>query len=213
MKLVQDYKKLIERHISTYDALAKEYEERTNSLASVTQNAVDLMSRYVLPGGKILDLGCGVGLAASFFIEKGFKVTCIDISPKMISFAKKRNPDVIFIKGDFLAANFDSSFDGVFGFAFIHLFPKDVALEVLEKIGSILNIGGIAYIGSTKSEQSKEGWEVKKDYKEKHKRYRKHWTEPELKNALFTSGFEIVDSKIYTDPFGKTWMDFIVKKI
>ncbi|MDP2909825.1 MAG: class I SAM-dependent methyltransferase [bacterium] len=212
MKTDQKLEKLIDEYISTYNALAEEYEKRTKALFSVTQNAVNAMSNYVRPKGKILDIGCGVGLAASFFSYKGFEVTCIDISPKMISFAKKRNPSATFIQGDFLTTNFDSLFDGVFAFSFIHLFPKDVALRILQKIHQTLDYGGIAHIDSTKSKNSKEGWEVKKDYKGKYKRYRKHWTETELRDALIQSGFEIIDLKDYTDPFGKNWIDFIVRK-
>lgn len=213
MKTNQKLEKIINEHISTYNALAGEYERRTKTLSSVTQDAVNVMSGYVRPKGKILDLGCGVGLAASFFSRKGFKVTCIDISPKMILFAQKRNPGAIFIQGDFLTTNFDSLFDGVFAFSFIHLFPKNVALIILQKIHQILDYGGIAHIGSTKSQNSKEGWEIKKDYRGEYKRYRKYWTETELRDALIQSGFEIVDLKDYVDPFGKNWVDFIVRRI
>ncbi len=199
--------------ISTYDALAEEYEKRTGALTSITQIAVDWITKHVCPNGKILDLGCGVGLAASFLMKNGFEVTCLDSSSKMISYAKKRNPGACFVQEDFLTAQFDCSFDGVFTFAFIHLFPKNVAFDVLQKIQNILNVGGIAYIGSTKSADSKEGWEVKKDYTGEHMRYRKHWTEAELGEALTHSGFEIIDLKDYVDPFGKVWMDFIVRKI
>ena len=156
MKSDQELQKLIDEHTLTYDALAEEYERRTGTLNSVTRNAVNWMSDYVRPEGKILDLGCGVGLATNFFIEKGSKLTCLDISPKMISFAQKRNPSATFIQGDFLTTNFDSLFDGVFAFAFIHLFPKDVALGVLKKIYRILDSDNIAYIGSTKSQDNKE---------------------------------------------------------
>ncbi len=213
METNKKIEKIIKRHALIYNSLAGEYEKRTKNLASVTQDAVDVMSNYVRPKGKILDLGCGVGLAASFFNSKGFDVTCLDISSKMISFAKKRNPGATFIQGDFLTVNFNSSFDGVFAFAFIHLFPKDVALKILKKIHQILDHDGIAHISSTKSESSKEGWETKKDYGGEYKRYRKHWTETELRDALVQSGFKIVDFKDYTDPFGKNWMDFIVRKI
>ncbi len=207
----EEYQKLVGRHASTYDALADEYEKRTDSLTAVTREAVDWMSQYLRPKGDVLDIGCGVGLETLLFVEKGFRVTCIDISPKMIAFAKKRNLNANFLQGDFLTTDFGMKFDGVFAFTFIHLFPKDIALRILAKIKGLLNADGVAYISSTRSEESKEGWEIKKDYSGQYERYRKHWTEAELKSALADADFKIIDSKIYADPFSKTWMDFIVK--
>jgi SAM-dependent methyltransferase len=213
MSSADTIKKLAEIHTATYDALADEYESRTDDLTSVTKEAVEWMAQYLPEDGKILDLGCGVGLATSFFIKKGFELVCLDISPKMIEYARKRNSRADFFQDDFLTVNFDSKFDGVFAFAFIHLFPKDIAQEVLGKIYGILKQNGIFYVGSTKSENSTEGYEIKKDYEGKYKRYRKHWTKEELRSVLENSGFTIVDIKDYADPFGKIWMDFIARKV
>ena len=61
----------------------------------------DLMESYYLnlildnvpASGKVLDLGCGTGEPlAKFFIEKGFKITGVDGSKKMIEICKKRFP-------------------------------------------------------------------------------------------------------------------------
>src|SRR3972149_1130296 len=202
MKTKQKLKKLVRLHVQTYDALAEEYENRTKALALGTKKNTDWMSKYVRKNGKILDLGCGVGLATSFFIKKGFKLTCIDISPKMLFYAKRRDPSAIFIQRDFLTTNFSSQFDGIFAFSFIHLFPKTVLNKVLKKIHKSLKQGGVAFIESTKSKKSSEGWEIKKDYSDKHRRYRRHWTKTELIQTLTQSHFKILGSKEVTDPFG-----------
>jgi ubiquinone/menaquinone biosynthesis C-methylase UbiE len=56
------------------------------------------MSRYisnllrkhgVMPGGRILDLGCGIGRIAVPLAEYGYRVTCVDISPRYIELAGK----------------------------------------------------------------------------------------------------------------------------
>ncbi len=212
MKKNNEIQNLIKLHTHTYDALAKDYEKRAKDLIVVTKKNTDWMSKYVSKNGKILDLGCGVGLATSFFIKKGFKLTCIDISSKMISYAKKRNKNANFVKGDFLTTNFNSQFDGIFAFSFIHLFPKIIVNQILKKIYNILNPGGIAFIESTKSKKGSEGWEIKKDYFGKHKRFRKHWTKKELQETLIQANFRILDSRECLDPFGKTWISFIVQK-
>lgn len=81
--------------------MSGEYEERTSSLRDVTEHAVSLFSKQ-LSGKEVLETGCAVGLALSIMEEKGFRVTGIDISPKMVELAKKRNPTGNIIVGDFL---------------------------------------------------------------------------------------------------------------
>jgi SAM-dependent methyltransferase len=203
---------LAELHASTYDALASEYERRAESLVPVTEDAVQWMARYLAPNGKVLDLGCGVGLAVSLFMNAGFQAVGLDISPKMVEHAKTRNPSAKFLLEDFLKADFEDRFDGVFAFAFVHLFPKDVALEAMRKIRRMLNTDGIFYVGTTKSTESREGFAVKKDYEGEYRRYRKLWTKDELEGALADSGFVILEVKEYADPFGKVWVDFMARK-
>ncbi|MEO8402022.1 MAG: class I SAM-dependent methyltransferase [Gammaproteobacteria bacterium] len=60
----------------------------------------------------ILDLGCGTGEPiAQFFIEKGFKVTGVDGSHKMIELCKKRFPNERWIVSDMREINLKEQFD------------------------------------------------------------------------------------------------------
>lgn len=196
----------------TYDDLAEEYEGRVNSLTSVTKLGIKYFADYIKPGSSVLDIGCAVGLAISILREKGFEVSGIDVSPKMVEFAKKRNPETDIIVGDFLKMKHNKKFDAVLAYAFIHLFPKEKIPKIFHKIKSILTPGGIALISSTESPVSKEGWEIKIDFNKKRKRFRKFWTEKELTDAIREAGFKKLALKKFKDPFGKVWMDFVVKK-
>lgn len=195
----------------TYDDLAKEYEERVNSLTAVTKRGINYFAKYVNPNGSVLDIGCAVGLAISVLKEKGFKVSGIEISPKMVKFAKKRNPGTDIITGDFLETEYNKKFDAVLAYAFIHLFPKAKIPEIFNKIKSVLSPGGVVLISSTESSVSKEGWEIKTDFNKKRKRFRKFWTEKELTNTIKEAGFKKLALKKFKDPFGKVWMDFIAQ--
>ncbi|MFA5172937.1 MAG: class I SAM-dependent methyltransferase [Candidatus Paceibacterota bacterium] len=198
-------------HKKTYNELAKEYESRAESLFDVTRNAMDNFSFFIKSKGLILDVGCGVGVAMNILAKKGFKLIGLDLSQKMIDFAKKRNPGIKIIKGDFLKTEFDEKFDAILTFAFIHLFPKSEVPKIFDKIKSILKPGGVALISSTEKFESKEGISIKEGYNIKLKRFRKSWTEQELRESISQSGFRELAFKKYSDPFNKIWMDFIVQ--
>src|SRR5690606_35806285 len=99
-----------------------------------------------------------VGYVVEILRTQGFDAEGIDISPNMIAYARRRCPDARFITGDFFEHLFDAeSFDGVVLYAFIHLFPKNIAEQYLNKILSILKPGGFIFVGTTKSDVSSEG--------------------------------------------------------
>ena len=50
-------------------------------------------------GAKVLDLCCGSGAAAAPWIEAGFQVTGLDVSPKVLELAATRQPLLTCIEG------------------------------------------------------------------------------------------------------------------
>jgi SAM-dependent methyltransferase len=68
-------------------------------------------------GTRLLDVGCGTGVAAHIAGERGAHVTGIDAAPLAIEFARERVPDGDFTVGEIEALPYDdSSFDVVTGF-------------------------------------------------------------------------------------------------
>ncbi len=200
-------------HRKAYDAVADEYEERVESLREITNVCVNILRPHVPANGRVLDVGCGVGLMVNILQANGFESEGIDLSPRMVAFSRRRNPKATIYEGDFLHIDFPHAYAALTALAFIHLFPAPEAQQILHKMHDILEPQGVLYIGTTKSENSSEGWEEKHDYQGVVRRFRKHWTDTEFRTALEQAGFEILDYHELTDPFGKTWMDVVARKV
>jgi ubiquinone/menaquinone biosynthesis C-methylase UbiE len=204
---------LAKLHIDTYDSLAPEYEERVEKLRAVTEHAMQPFLNSTPIGGQVLDIGCAVGYTTEILSQNGKLAEGIDISPSMIEHAKKRNPNIKLVVGDFLDHQYeDNSFDGILMYAFIHLFPKDAAKECLNKAVKILKPGGCIFIGTTKSDKPSEGFEKKADYSSSPNRFRKRWTQQELEELFTDNLLRVIHYEDNTDEFGKVWMDYVVKK-
>ena len=199
-----------------YNALAPEYQEKWQDfIPQQTGVMYSLKSwlRALERKAKVLDIGCGVGLDAFILSNSGFEVKGIDVSEKMLEFARKNAPGCKFIEGDFLEAELSEKFDAIIMGAFIHLFPRHDASRVLQKAKSLLNDGGLVFVSTTCSNVSKEGLFRKEGYSGSELRSRKFWTEQELREFLESEGFDIIDFfKDFDEVRNKQWMNFIVRK-
>lgn len=84
---------------------------------------LNLIVNAIPAGASILDLGCGTGEPiAQFFIERGFKLTGIDGSKKMITLCKKRFPNAEWLVADMRDLNLQRQFDVILAWhSFFHL--------------------------------------------------------------------------------------------
>jgi|SRR5262245_36450841 cyclopropane fatty-acyl-phospholipid synthase-like methyltransferase len=114
--------------------------------------AVDLLG--VEPGDRVLEVGCGHGVAVSLVCELllGGTITAIDRSPKMIAAARQRNAadveagTVTLIEASLDTVDFgDAQFDKVFGVHFPPLLRGEGSRE-LGVIRSCLAPGGTVHV-------------------------------------------------------------------
>ena len=152
---------------------------------------IDEFLKLIPKNGKILDVGCGVGIDAGYMLSKGFGVIGIDLSKKMLKIAKQKFPQIDFRLMDIRKINFKpNSFDGIFAsFSLIHIPKKDVP-NILKKFYQILKNNGIVYVSL--HEGNSEEIFVDEPLKPSEKLFLKIFSYEEIRNLLVKSGFTII---------------------
>jgi len=95
-------------------------------------------------GVSVLDAACGTGVLVPDYLQRGVSsVTAVDISPKMIAYAKEKftQPNVHLLCADVETTRFDAPFDCIVVYnAFPHFFHP---ANLIEKLAGDLKMGGI----------------------------------------------------------------------
>jgi SAM-dependent methyltransferase len=96
-----------------------------------------------VPGGRGIELGCGRGAALRMLSDRfGLRqVIGLDLDPRMLGIARRRDPNAALVLADATRAPFaDASFDAVFDFGAIHFLA---AWErALDEVRRLLRPGG-----------------------------------------------------------------------
>lgn len=111
----------------------------------------------IVPGGPVLDLGCGAGEPlAGYALSNGFDLTGIDYSAPMLELARERYPEAEWIHGDMREARslLHRHFDGIFSWDGSFHLTQDDQRQLLVDLGALLRPGGalMLTVGSSESE-------------------------------------------------------------
>ena len=160
-----------------------------------------------LPKGKVIDIGCGTGKDAGFFVDHGYGYLGIDYSEAMLDEARKRAPGVDFRHMDMFHLAFpSSSFDGFWAAASLLHISKEKLPEVLVGIKKIIKPGGIGFV----SVKEGSGEKVVEGEMEGDSRFFSFWQLPEMEQILADNGFKVLDSARVTktgkDKREKVWL-------
>ena len=181
-----DYRELTRR---SYDATAIDYQKNTVNLQPETK-AQKFLS-YLSPNSRVLDLGCGPGRDAAYFVGKGHRVVGVDISSEMISLAKHDVPQAEFIIGDIESLGFPAeAFDAVWASASLLHVSKKAMPGVLAMLYRTLKPGGVFHV----SMKQGCGEQVERDHR--YGGVEKFWNyvdETELIDLLEAHGFVILE--------------------
>src|SRR4028118_940361 len=131
-----------------YNQIADIYHSLRLAKKDLSYQYFDNLYHLFPESGKVLDLGCGGGQPlTAYFADKGFDVTGVDISQKMIEIAKSQIPQGRFFVSDMVECQFNQEeFDVIVSaFAIIHV-PQEKQLSLFKKIFEWLKKNGTAYL-------------------------------------------------------------------
>lgn len=132
------------RTLAFYDASAAKYAE-TLSKDHVRPELADFMARIV-PGGRVLDLGCGPGKASATMARAGFDPDPVDASDGMVTFAKETF-GVPARQGTFETDFGTDRYDGVWAsYCLLHARREDIP-KIITRLARALRPGGSLFIG------------------------------------------------------------------
>lgn len=166
--------------LSVYDAEADRYAEVTAALRQDPDLAAFVGA---LPaGGRVLDLGCGPGIAAAAMAEAGLAVDATDASQEMVRLAAAQ-PGVTAWQASFDEIAGEALYDGVWAnFSLLHA-PREAMPRHLAAIRLALKPGGRFHLGV------KTGRGERRD---RLGRLYTYYTEAELDERLQEAGFEVI---------------------
>lgn len=118
---------------TTFDSLADHYDAGRIGYANEMYN--HLVDFGLTPKHRILDVGCGTGLASGPLVDNDFNVVGVDPSEPMLAHAKRRYPEAQWVAGIAEKLPFDdASFDAAISAQAIHRVDRAVAIAEIRRV-------------------------------------------------------------------------------
>ncbi|QFU85875.1 class I SAM-dependent methyltransferase [Amycolatopsis sp. YIM 10] len=133
---------------STYNEYADEFARATKTLDQFPGLDLEL-DRFAaeLPGGPVLDLGCGAGRDTEYLLGKGLVVISGDISERMLEMSRSRCATAGIVQLNLLDLPFrDAVFAGVWACASVLHVPRRDHRRSFSEMKRVLRPGGTAAI-------------------------------------------------------------------
>lgn len=92
-----------------YDLIYRQFKDYRSEAARV----VELIRQRNPTAGTLLDVACGTGEHAHFLIEAGYSVDGVDIEPRFVELARRKNPDGRFSCQDMAELDLGRVYDAV----------------------------------------------------------------------------------------------------
>ncbi len=132
----------------SYDRMGEKYHSVRNN--EKFNRELEKFSELLPSAGRVLDAGCGVGRPVSQFLaKKGFDVTGVDISSRMVELARENVPEATFIQKNIATLDFPAnSFDGIICVYTLWHIPRELHSSIIENFHRLLRENGILVINT-----------------------------------------------------------------
>jgi cyclopropane fatty-acyl-phospholipid synthase-like methyltransferase len=170
-----------------YDAIGERFDEwREQIVGDPRERWFEELASRLYDGARVLDLGCGSGLAETQRLALRFNVTGVDVSASQVRRARANVPAARFVHADFTSLELPpATFEAVCSFyAFNHV-PRDLLPTVFERVHGWLRPGGY-FLVSLGTEDTPE------------------WTGEWLGTTMFFSGYPPETNRRLLDEAGFT---------
>lgn len=179
----------VSKTVAVYNRIAPIYAQKIKELPPELER--QKFASYLKPKSNVLDIGCAAGRDSQFFAQKGFVVTGVDLSEKLLDIAKKTVKNVTFVKQDIRNLSFPpESFDGIWASAvLLHLKRRELP-DVVKKIHQALSKNGVFFFSLKKG---KGEHNVTEALAQEQPRFFTFYEENELKHILSQAGFTLLE--------------------
>ncbi|MBX9624640.1 MAG: class I SAM-dependent methyltransferase [Gemmataceae bacterium] len=143
---------------AAYDRIADAWRADRDTNGFRERVWVDRLVGPLAPGAAVLDVGCGCGEpVAAYLAGRGFRVTGLDGSARMLDHARRAVPAGVFVHGDMRTADPGGPFDAAVAWdSVFHLPPADQTRMFARLAGwlvpggrLLISLGGTADAGFT----------------------------------------------------------------
>ena len=193
------------------DKTIRYYDRNAEEFAAGTVNA-DMQElragflKYLRPGAKILDAGCGSGRDALAFLKAGYEVDAFDGSAQMCRIASERT-GISVRQLRFEEVEGEDEYDGIWACAsLLHVAAKDLP-DVLKRLYRLLKKPGVLYVSFKRGdgERQKDG------------RYFNDLSEEALCGLLRDAGFAVkevfISRDVREDRRDEYWVNVIAERM
>jgi SAM-dependent methyltransferase len=101
-------------------------------------------------GRRVLDVGCGTGFFTAWYLERGARVTGVDIAPTSVERLRARFPEASFVLADVSEVALEGTFDLVNAFDVLYHVVDDARWEAaVRRLGGAVAPGGTLLVTDT----------------------------------------------------------------
>lgn len=173
-------------------------EKKYNEIKTFNKEVLDTMNKYLKPGDKIIEAGCGLGQFVLYYKNKGYDILGVDFVQSAIDKLKKYDNTLNVKCEDCTKLSLaDESIDFYMSFGVIeHL--EEGPMPFLKEANRILKKGGLGFI-SVPNEECSDYFKIydKNKSSEGLEFFEYGFTYKDYKKAIEEAGFEIVEIRYH----------------